>query len=105
MTTTMELPDLDALDTTPKLLLHNAANWPDDLALREKEFGVWHPFTWAECRERVKALALGLHALGVERGDVVALIGPNRPHWLWGELAAHSLGAMSLGDFLSTLFE
>ena len=35
----MQLPSLDELDTLPKLLLHNAANWPNDIAMREKEFG------------------------------------------------------------------
>ena len=56
----MELPALDELDTFPKLLLHNAANWPNDVAMREKEFGIWNQFTWAEYRDRVRLVALGL---------------------------------------------
>ena len=99
----MQLPDLSTLDTTPKLLLHNAAHWGAEVALREKEYGIWNSYSWADSRDRVQALALGLLAQGIERGDVVAIIGRNRPHWLWAELAAHSVGAMSLGIYEDAL--
>jgi long-chain acyl-CoA synthetase len=99
----MELPQLDQLDTYPKLLLHNAANWPDDVAMREKDRGIWHVVTWADYRDRVRAIALGLLALGVERGAVVAIIGRNRPNWVWSELAAHSIGCMTLGIYEDVL--
>ena len=48
-------------------------------------------------------MALGLAALGVRRGEVVGLIGRNRPNWVWGELAAHALGCMSLGIYEDVL--
>jgi long-chain acyl-CoA synthetase len=99
----MQLPDLSKHDTTAKLVLHNAAHWGADFALREKEYGIWKIYTWADTRARVKELARGLMALGVERGDVVGIIGRNRPHWLWAELAAHAVGAMSLGIYEDAL--
>ena len=100
---TMQLPDLSAQDTTAKLLLHNATHWGAEVALREKEYGIWNRYDWADSCSRVQALALGLMVQGVERGDVVAIIGRNRPHWLWAELAAHSVGAMSLGIYEDAL--
>jgi len=100
---TMELPDLSTFDTTAKLLVHNARHWGTDVALREKEYGIWNHFSWADSRAQVEALALGLIAQGVERGSVVAIIGRNRPPWLWAELAAHSVGAMSLGIYEDAL--
>ena len=96
-------PALGDLDTLPKLLLHNAANWPNDLAMREKELGIWHEFTWAAYRDQVRLVALGLAALGLRRGEVVGLIGRNRPNWLWGELAAQALGCMTLGIYEDVL--
>ncbi len=99
----MQLPDLATLDTSPKLLLHNAAHWGGEVALREKEYGIWHSYSWADSRDQVEALALGLLALGIERRNVVAIIGRNRPHWLWAELAAHAVGAMSLGVYEDAL--
>jgi long-chain acyl-CoA synthetase len=99
----MQPPDLSQTDTTAKLLLHNAAHWGSDVALREKAYGIWHLYSWADSRQRVAELALGLLAQGIERGDVVGIIGRNRPHWLWAELAAHSVGALSLGIYEDAL--
>jgi long-chain acyl-CoA synthetase len=93
------------LDTFPKLLACHAAEHPDQIALREKDFGIWQSITWAQYQERVKRCALGLYHLGVGRGDVVGLIGDNRPDWVIGQIAAHALGAMSLGLYRDTLEE
>ncbi len=99
----LQLPNLDGLDTFPKLLLHNAANWPGDVAMREKDLGIWQSYSWARIRDEVQGIALGLKSLGVERGEVVALLGRNRPNWVWGELAAHCIGCMSLGVYSDVL--
>ncbi|MBW8269921.1 long-chain fatty acid--CoA ligase [Caldovatus aquaticus] len=92
-------------DTLPKLLVRNARAHPGEVALREKEFGIWRAITWAQYEARTRAIALGLHALGLGRGDVVALIGDNRPDWVMGEIAAHALGARSLGIYRDALDE
>jgi long-chain acyl-CoA synthetase len=99
----MQLPDLSRHDTTAKLLLHNAAQWGAEVALREKDYGIWKVYTWADTRARVEELGRGLLVLGVERGDVVGIIGRNRPHWLWAELAAQAVGAISLGIYEDAL--
>ncbi|MFO1071618.1 MAG: AMP-binding protein [Geminicoccaceae bacterium] len=101
----MAPPAPPTLDTFPKLLLHNAANWPRDVALREKELGIWREHGWAQCRDAVRLAALGLAGLGLRRGEVVALIGRNRPGWVWGQLAAHCLGCSTLGLYEDVLVE
>ncbi|HIJ37324.1 MAG TPA: long-chain fatty acid--CoA ligase [Rhodospirillaceae bacterium] len=90
-------------DTFPKMLRWNARHWPGELAMREKDFGIWKLFTWQDYLDQVRALALGLTTLGVKRGEVVALLGKNRPHWVWGEVAAHVVGAMSLGIYQDSM--
>ena len=99
----MQAPDLSQADTTAKLLLHNAARFGGEVALREKAYGIWHAYSWADSRSRVQELAQGLLAQGIGRGDVVGIIGRNRPHWLWAELAAQAVGAMSLGIYEDAL--
>ncbi|MEQ8966104.1 MAG: long-chain fatty acid--CoA ligase [Azospirillaceae bacterium] len=99
------LPDTRTHDTLPKLLAHNAANWPDETALREKDLGIWHAISWRAYQERVKRFALGMRALGLGKGDVVGLIGDNRPDWVAGEIAAHAIGALSLGIYRDALDE
>ncbi len=99
----MTFPDLDQFDTLPKLLLHNADRWPDEVAMREKEFGIWNEYSWRDYRDQVKAIALGLAALGVARGKRVAILGRNRPNWVWSELAAQALGAIPVGIYEDVL--
>ena len=92
-------------DTLPKLLWRNAREHGREVALREKEFGIWHSITWAEYEARTRAFALGLRALGLGAGEVVGLIGDNRPDWVMGEIAAHAIGARSLGIYRDALDE
>ncbi|HYG87483.1 MAG TPA: long-chain fatty acid--CoA ligase [Azospirillum sp.] len=103
--TSHPLPDLVQHDTLPKLLALHARDHAGEVAMREKDFGIWHPITWAQMHERVRAFTLGLRQLGVGKGDVVGLIGDNRPDWVMGEIAAHAAGAMSLGIYRDALDE
>ena len=97
--------EMGEFDTFPKILRHNARNWPKDTAMREKEFGIWSEFCWDDYQNRVKWLALALVKLGVQPQDTVALLGDNRPEWVWGEIAAHALGCYSLGIFQDSLHD
>ena len=91
--------------TLPGLLASRAAARPREVALREKEFGIWQEATWAEYLSRVRSFALGLVALGVDRGDRIAIIGDNRPEWVIAELAAQSIGALPLGLYQDSISE
>jgi len=70
---------------------------------RRKEYGIWRAYSWDDTLAEVRDLTLGLIALDLERGDVVGIIGNNRPHWVWAEWAAHSVGGMSLGIYEDSL--
>ncbi len=78
----------------PALLERNAKRFADRPAYREKEFGIWQQWSWAEAREEITNLALGLLILGIERGDHVAIIGRNRPAHYWAMVAAQMCGAV-----------
>jgi len=82
------------LDTFPKILIENARRYGDRAAMREKDFGIWQSWTWAQVLEEVRALACGLAALGLARGDRIAIIGDNRPRLYWTMVAAQSIGAV-----------
>jgi long-chain acyl-CoA synthetase len=86
-------------DTFPRLLARNARTIGDRVALREKEFGIWQSVSWRRYHERVRDFSLGLVALGVQRGDKVAIIGDNRPEWVYAEIAAQAAGAASIGIY------
>jgi long-chain acyl-CoA synthetase len=92
-------------DTYPKLLRLNAREYGQETALREKDFGLWREFTWNDYHARVKDFALGMIELGIGKGDVVGIIGDNRPDWVSAEIAAHAIGGMSLGLYRDVLDE
>ena len=92
-------------DTYPKLLRLNAREHGSEIALREKDFGLWKLFTWNDYQARVHDFALGMVELGLGRGDVIGIIGDNRPDWVSAEVATHTLRSMSLGLYRDVLDE
>ena len=78
---------------------------PSTIALRDKDLGIWNEITWEGYHEIVSNLALGLVKRGFKLGDVIGLIGDNKPSWLFFELAAQAVGGMSLGIYRDTLDE
>ncbi len=84
----------NALDTFPKLLIHNAQRFADRPAVREKEFGIWQTWTWSEVKQEVLSFAAGLDVLGFSPGDKMAIIGRNRPRLYWGITATQCLGGI-----------
>ncbi len=93
------VPEKD--QTAAKLLLANRTRWGQKVWMRKKELGFWREYTWEEGYQRVKDFSLGLKSLGFQRGDILAIIGDNDPHWFWAELAAQALGGAITGVFSS----
>jgi len=83
-----------ALDTFPRLLMHHAKVRPNRPAMREKEYGIWQTYTWADVAQGVRALACGLAELGFKRGDRLAIIGDNRPRLYSAVAACQCLGGI-----------
>ena len=92
-------------ETFPRLLARLAKERPGDTALQEKRYGIWQPLTWAQYAGRVADFAHGLASLGVQRGEIVAVLGDNRPEWLIAELAAQSIGASVVGVYPTSIGE
>jgi len=81
-------------DTFPKLLLENARVLGARPAIREKDYGIWQSWTWAQVAREVQDFAIGLSALGFKRGDKLGVIGDNRPRLYWSITAAQCLGGI-----------
>ncbi len=82
--------------TLPQLLRRNAERMPDRPALREKDRGIWQPYSWRRYWEEVRDFALGLAASGFAEGDKLSVIGENRPRLYFAQLAAQSLGGIAV---------
>ncbi|HME29657.1 MAG TPA: AMP-binding protein [Pseudolabrys sp.] len=81
-------------DTFPKLLIRNANIYGARPAMRHKDLGIWQTWTWSQTLDIVRAYAVGLHRLGVKRGETIAIVGGNRPKLYWSVMAAQMLGAI-----------
>ncbi len=92
--------------TIPKLFLDRYKRFgPKKVAMREKEFGIWRPYTWEDYFNNVKWLCLGLVSLGFKKGNRIALMGDNRPEGLWTELAAICAGGVCVWLFQDSMVE
>jgi long-chain acyl-CoA synthetase len=83
--------------TLPRLLVKNAESFGGRTAMREKELGIWQSYSWGEYLSRSAEFAAGLRSMGLGKGDILVLIGDNRPEWLWAQLAIQALGGTALG--------
>lgn len=84
-------------ETLPAAFQHIAAVDPAAVALRTP--GGTRTLTWAEYAQQVREFAAGLAALGVRRGDTVALMMGNRLDFYPLEVAAQHLGATSFSVY------
>jgi long-subunit acyl-CoA synthetase (AMP-forming) len=80
-----------------------AAERADEVALRTPGDGV--AITWREYAARVEAIAGGLAALGVERGDAVGLLLLNRPEFHLLDTAILHLGAVPFSIYSTSTTE
>ncbi|KKW69175.1 long-chain fatty acid--CoA ligase [Lampropedia cohaerens] len=80
--------------TFPRLLAQHASQRPNDPAIREKEYGIWQTWSWAEVAQCVRQMACGLASLGLTQGQNLALVSGNRPYAYMSFLAAQSLRAV-----------
>jgi long-chain acyl-CoA synthetase len=82
--------------TLPQLLRRHAERTPDRAAMREKDRGIWQPYTWQRYWDETRDFAQGLAAAGFAAGDKLAVIGENRPRLYFAQLAAMSLGGVAV---------
>src|ERR1700726_2136026 len=87
-------PSALAADTFPKLLLEHVRVRAERPANREKDYGIWQSWSWADVAAEVEALACGLGVMGFRRGDKLAIIGDNRPRLYWAIAATQALGGI-----------
>ncbi|MFT6120222.1 MAG: long-chain acyl-CoA synthetase [Yoonia sp.] len=87
-------PNANGAQTLPELLSRNARTMGNKVAYREKEFGIWQTWTWADAEKHVENLAKGLLTLGVDAGDLIAVAGRNRPALYWAMIATQKVGAI-----------
>ena len=89
------LPEL----TLPQMLRARAHTDATRVAIRQKDFGIWKPITWAQYHERACHFGLGLAALGLTSRGHVGVIAENRIEWVLAQMGAGLIGAITVGVY------
>ncbi|MDF1778429.1 MAG: AMP-binding protein [Rhizobiaceae bacterium] len=85
--------------TLPRLLREHARRRGTELALREKEMGVWRKYDWNHYYSQARRFALALLSLGFTRGDRIIIASENTPEWYYSDLGAELIGAIPIGIY------
>lgn len=91
--------DFDTDTTLVRLLARNAEVCPDAVAMREKSKGIWQETTWRGLLDTMLECAAGLEDLGFRAGDVMLVVGDNRPRLYIGMIAAGALDGHAMPAF------
>jgi len=92
----------DGSTTMPKLLRHWAHQTPHALAFREKDYGIWNRMNWEHYYQTARRFALGLKALGFQKGDRLAIASEDTPEWMFSDLATQAIGGIVVGIYPTT---
>lgn len=91
--------EIDGCRTVPALFLDRVRRFPDKVALREKDFGIWNEYRWRDYGEQARHVGLGLIALGLERGDVCGVASEVCKEWLFTDLGIICAGGITNGVY------
>ena len=85
--------------TVPQRFLQAVRERSARVAMWHKRRGLWHPVTWDQYGRAAQEVACGLAALGFERGQAAAIIGNNRPEWLFCDMGILLAGGLSVAVY------
>lgn len=91
--------------TIPGQFFIQARQLGERRALLFKEDALWKHISWREFAGQVRALAAYLLSVGINKGDRVAILSENRPEWAVADLAALSIGAVTVPIYFTNSAE
>ena len=85
--------------TLPQQLRHWAQARAGEVALQQKDYGIWEPVTWAQYEQQARWFGLGLVKLGLPERGHCAIISENRKEWVFTQLGCGLVGAVTVGVY------
>jgi len=85
--------------TTPQIFKATVQKYGNRVAMRKKEYGLWHDISWNEYYDRAKYVGSALISLGLEKGDRVSIIGDNCPEWVIIDVGVQCAGGVAVGVY------
>ena len=90
---------IEGCDTLVKLFRHRVVQLGSKIAMREKNFGIWESFTWADYGNKAREIGMGLLTLGLNRGDVCSIVSDNNKEWLFTDMGILCSGGVTSGVY------
>ena len=90
---------IDGHTTVPALLRARCLENGTATAHREKDLGIWQAYSWADYLSHARLIGMGLRALGLRRGDVISVLSEDNKEWMYCDMAAQCMGAVSSGVY------
>lgn len=90
---------IDGHTTVPALLRARCQENGAATAHREKDLGIWQAYSWTDYLTHARHIGLGLRALGLNRGDVISILSEDNKEWMYCDMAAQCMGAVSSGVY------
>lgn len=90
---------IDGHTTVPALLRARCLENGARTAHREKDMGIWQAYSWTDYLTNARLIAMGLRALGLRRGDVISILSEDNKEWMYCDMAAQCMGAISSGVY------
>ncbi len=87
------------INTIPRLFWDSVKSRGERVAMREKDLGIWQEISWSRYGEKAKLTGLALHALGLEKGNVVSIASEGNPEWLYTDMGTIGAGGISSGVY------
>ncbi len=90
---------VDECTTLCHLFQKRCADLGDRTAHREKDFGIWKSYSWADYWQHAKWIGLALRKLGLQRGEVVSILSEDRKEWAWFDMGIQCVGGIASGVY------
>lgn len=95
----------DQNKTIPIKFKEAVAKWGDRVAMRKKEYGLWHDISWNDYYQTAKNVAYGLMSMGLEKGEGTAIIGENSPEWVYAYIGIQCCGGVATGVYATNAWQ
>jgi len=88
-----------SLETAPRVFRQAVQKYGDRVAMRKKEYGLWHDISWNEYYTLATYVGSALISMGLKKGDCVSIIGDNCPEWVIIDLGIQCAGGVAVGVY------
>jgi long-chain acyl-CoA synthetase len=88
--------------TLPQVFMQCVQKYGDRVAMRKKEYGLWHDISWNEYYSLVQSVGAALVSMGLNKGDSASIIGDNCPEWVIIDMGIQCAGGISAGIYATS---